>query len=395
MKKKVLFTASTFSHILNFHLPYLRRFQQLGWQVDVACGGELPEEIPGADSFFSLPLEKKMLAAGNFRAAGLLRQKMAAEQYALISTHTSLAAFFTRLALPPNSGGGGAFRPKVLNMVHGYLFDDQTPALKKTVLLTAEKLTAGCTDLLLTMNQWDLAAARRYKLGNQIAFIPGVGVDFSRFAQVKAADASAKRAELGLRPQDFVLIYAAEFSGRKNQAALLNVLAEMPEECLPAEGRLALLLPGSGALLADCQRMAAERQLMDGASDCRRPLVIFPGQQKNMPLWYSLANAAVSSSRSEGLPFNIMEAMFAGLPVVASDVKGHRDLLASEQAGLLYPYGDAAACAAQLKRLWQEPELAQKLAGQAKRSVEQYRLENVLPQVWEQYERLISQCNNP
>ena len=125
MQKKVLFTASTFSHILNFHLPYLAQFKRLGWQVHVACGGApaagLPE-ITGADAVFSLPLQKKMLAAGNFRAARLLRQKIAAEKYALISTHTSLAAFFTRLAMP-------ASRPLLLNMVHGYLFDDQTPAL--------------------------------------------------------------------------------------------------------------------------------------------------------------------------------------------------------------------------------------------------------------------------
>lgn len=392
---KVLFTASTFSHILNFHLPYIERFQQLGWQVHVACGApqaaELPE-IPGTAQVFALPLEKKMLAGGNFRAVRLLRQKIAAEQYALISTHTSLAAFFTRLAIPPCSGEGGAFRPVVLNMVHGYLFDDKTPALKKAVLLNAEKLTAGCTDLLLTMNRWDLAAARRYRLGGEIAFIPGVGVDFARFAQIEPVEAQALRSSLGLQPQDFVLIYAAEFSGRKSQSVLLQALARLAAEPLdlPAQGRLILLLPGSGALLDDCRRLATELGLAQPASG--RPLVIFPGQQKNMPLWYAMADAAVSSSRSEGLPFNIMEAMYAGLPVVASDVKGHADLLRPEQAeacGLLYPYGDAAACAAQLCRLWQEPEMARNLAARARQSVRQYSLAQVLPQVWAQYEKLI------
>ena len=44
----VLFTASTFSHIISFHLPYLRRFRELGWQVDVACGGAM-RDIPFAD----------------------------------------------------------------------------------------------------------------------------------------------------------------------------------------------------------------------------------------------------------------------------------------------------------------------------------------------------------
>ena len=393
MPKKVLFTASTFSHIINFHLPYLRRFKGLGWQVHVACGGSLPAaEIAGADVVFQLPLEKKMLAAGNFRAVGLLRKKIAAEQYALISTHTSLAAFFTRLATPSLSGGG-AWRPAVLNMVHGYLFDDQTKWAKRNILLTAEKLTAGRTDLLLTMNKWDLAAARRYKLGGQIDFIPGVGVDFSRFAVIEGKNGKNEaRAALGLRPQDYILIYAAEFSARKSQAVLLQAMAKLAElgdlPKLARGGRLVLVLPGSGALLDECRQLAAKLELTQEGS--ARPLVMFPGQQHNIPQWYAAADAAVSASRSEGLPFNIMEAMYAGLPVVASRVKGHVDLLTENQTGLLYPYGDAAACAKQLKRLWQETDLAQNLAENARKSVQQYSLTEVFPQVWAQYEKLIT-----
>ena len=387
MQKKVLFTASTFSHILNFHLPYLAQFKRLGWQVHVACGGApaagLPE-IPGADAVFSLPLQKKMLAAGNFRAARLLRQKIAAEKYALISTHTSLAAFFTRWAMP-------ASRPLLLNMVHGYLFDDQTPALKKTVLLTAEKLTAGCTDLLLTMNRWDLTAAQKHHLGRQIDFIPGIGVDFARFADFTTGDGVAAsqslRNQLGLRPQDWLLVYAAEFSGRKSQVVLLRALAELPRimaDELP--GRVVLLLAGQGDKLAECKQLAAQLGLLAEGGPVR---AVFPGQCNDMPLWYAAADAAVSASRSEGLPFNIMEAMYAGLPVVASAVKGHVDLLQQEESGLLYPYGDAHACAVLLARLWQEPGLAERLGQNARRQVQQYGLEQVFPQVWAQYEKLI------
>lgn len=387
MQKKVLFTASTFSHILNFHLPYLAQFKRLGWQVHVACGGApaagLPE-ITGADAVFSLPLQKKMLAADNFRAARLLRQKIAAEKYALISTHTSLAAFFTRLAMP-------ASRPLLLNMVHGYLFDDQTPALKKMVLLTAEKLTAGCTDLLLTMNRWDLTAAQKHHLGRQIDFIPGIGVDFARFADFTTGDSAAAsqslRNQLGLRPQDWLLVYAAEFSGRKSQAVLLRALAELPRimaDELP--GRVVLLLAGQGDKLAECKQLAAQLGLLAEGGPVR---AVFPGQCNDMPLWYTAADAAVSASRSEGLPFNIMEAMYAGLPVVASAVKGHVDLLQQEESGLLYPYGDARACAVLLARLWQEPGLAERLGQNARQQVQQYGLEQVFPQVWAQYEKLI------
>ena len=142
----VLITASTFSHIMNFHLPYLRRFRELGWQVHVACGGAM-RDIPFADVTTVLPLEKKMSSPANFRAAKLLRGMMEREHYDLVIAHTSLAAFFTRWA-----ARGMHDRPGIINVMHGYLFTDETPAAKKLLLTKAELLTAPQTDLVLTMN---------------------------------------------------------------------------------------------------------------------------------------------------------------------------------------------------------------------------------------------------
>ena len=89
--QKVLITASSFSHILNFHLPYLRAFHESGWEVHVACGGT-EAEIPWADSVYSLPMKKKISAPQNFLAAEMLRKLMRKEHFDLIVTHTSLSA---------------------------------------------------------------------------------------------------------------------------------------------------------------------------------------------------------------------------------------------------------------------------------------------------------------
>ena len=133
MGRKVLFTASTYSHIVNFHLPYLRKFREEGWTVHAACGGA-PMPIPDVERVIDLPFEKSMWSPNNFKAAILLSDEMRRESYDLIVTHTSLAAFFTRLAL-----WGLEERPAVANMVHGYLFDDETPWLKRNLLLGAER----------------------------------------------------------------------------------------------------------------------------------------------------------------------------------------------------------------------------------------------------------------
>lgn len=364
MNRKVLFTASTYSHIVNFHLPYLRRFQEEGWTVHAACGGR-PMDIPCADEVMAFPLEKSMWSPGNFKAAAALRKRIVEEDYGLICTHTSLAAFFTRLAVL-----GLRARPTVVNMVHGYLFDGHTAPLKRGVLLAAERWMAPVTDLALTMNRWDFEAAVRYKLGQRVINIPGVGVDFSRLDEVPDGSRQRLRAELGIPEDAFVLIYPAEFSTRKSQAVLIQAMERLPE-------RVRLVLAGDGALRPECESLA--RRL--GAAG----RVLFPGHVKGMGPWYAMADAAVSASRIEGLPFNIMEAMYAGLPVVASDVKGHRDLLADGGAGLLYPYGSPEACAERVRQLLDSEELRRRLAGKGRENAARYSLEQVFPAVWAQY----------
>lgn len=320
--RRILFTASTWSHLANFHRPYLRALADRGYLVDGACGGA-PADLPELARAVPLSLEKKMTSPKNLAAAAQIRRLLASGEYDLVSCHTALAAFFTRLAVEalPKSK-----RPRVVCIAHGYLFDQNTSAAKTALLAGAEKLTAPVTDLVLTMNRWDFDYASAHRLGRRVANIPGMGVDFSPLDRADPQAGLALREELGFGPDRFLLVYGAEFSRRKSQAVLLRALARLPE-------RAALLLPGQGDLLPSCQALARELGVE------RR--VVFPGHV-SMAAWYAAANAVVPSSRSEGLPFNLMEAMACGLPVIASDVKGQNDLLQASP-GSLYPPDDMEA----------------------------------------------------
>lgn len=367
MTGKVLFTASRFSHIVNFHLPYLEWFKKLGWEVHVACGGEM-QSIPCADKVFSVPFEKSILSPKNLGAARKLRADIRREKYELISAHTSLAAFFTRLAVT-----GMSPRPRLVCVSHGYLFDEDTPAPKRALLLAAERMTAAQTDLLMTMNEFDYRLAVKYRLGRRIVNIPGMGVDFGRLVP---GDGAALRDRWGIPSDAFVLIYPAEFSKRKSQGVLLEAMTELPGECV-------LVLPGEGALLEDCKKQA---ESLGVASR-----VIFPGQTDKMGAWYAASDAAVTASRSEGLPFNVMEAMHAGLPIAASAVKGHTDLIEDGFTGLLYPYGDAGACAGAIRRLMSDRALRSTLGNNARALSERYSLPSVFPMVTNAYRTVMEE----
>lgn len=377
MKRKVLFIASTYSHIVNFHRPYLKRFRDEGFFVCVASGGKVMD-IPEADEILHLPFQKSFTSPDNFKATLILRQKIKREGYCLLAAHTSLASFFARLAL-----FGLAERPFVINMAHGYLFDNQTPWLKRNVLLAAEKITAPKTDLLLVMNDYDYETAQKYKLGQKTGLVPGVGVDFSRLDKISPDLRRAIREKYGVKDNDVLLLYAAEFSARKSQSVLIRALEYLPQNVF-------LALAGNGATRGKCEELARKLGVENRT--------FFLGYTPNVAQWQKAADIAVSASRSEGLPFNVIEAMHAETPVVASRVKGHTDLIDNGKSGLLYSYGDEKDLAEQITLLLKSPDLERQIVKTAREKVEPLRLENAFNNVWSYYAEGIAnsgQCDSP
>ncbi len=352
----MLYAASTFGHLASFHKPYLSWLAEQGVTVHAAAGGK-QVELPGVSRYIPVSFEKSMFSPRNFAAVVQLRRLIREEQYDMISVHTSLAAFFTRLAVMLC----GRKRPVVMNTAHGYLFDRDTPGLKRELLLAAERMTAPVTDWLLTMNRQDERIARQYHLGRRIVQTDGMGIDLERFKPPAAEERAWLRRQLALKDNQLVLIYAAEFSGRKHQSMLIEAMTDLPE-------RVVLLLPGRGALLDECRALTERLDLS------RR--VRFPGFVSDMENYYRAADVCVSSSRSEGLPFNVMEAMACGLPAILTNVKGHEDLVQQGVTGELYPYDDRQAfCRA--VRVMESDTVRRTYGEKAEKNVQKYGIDTV------------------
>ena len=330
---KILYAASVPIHLKNFHVPYIEAMVSRGDRVWVLCSGAY--EQSGVERSIDLPMEKNMLSPKNllsaFRAAKLLKR----ERFDLICTHTSLAAFIVRLAV--RLAGKG--ETKVVNVVHGYLFDDASGPIRRLLLLSAERFLSGVTDRVAVMNQCDLEIAQKYRLGKEIVQIPGVGVDFSRFT---TGDRESFREELGMKKDDLLLLFPGEFSGRKNQAFLIGALSDLSENVY-------LALPGQGQLMEACRELASQKGL--------EARVFFPGHCSDLGDWYAAADICVSASRYEGLPFNVMEGMYAGKPIVASRVKGHTDLVTDGVGGFLYGWNDREEFCDCIRTLSKDEEL--------------------------------------
>ncbi len=323
--------------------------------------------MPSFATCVELPFTKSYTSPKNLAAVCRTAQLVRRERFDLILTHTSLASFFVRLGVM----AAGKGETRVVNTVHGYLFDDHSSPPKRSLLLGAEKLVAPVTDLVVTMNNCDTAIARRYSLGREpVVQVPGMGVPLERLRIAAEDQKLAARRELGVPADAFMLLYAAEFSGRKNQGLLIEAVAQLPPQVV-------LALPGQGDRLGMCRDLAAERGVAGR--------VLFPGQVGNLAPWRAASDLCVSSARSEGLPFHVIEAMACGLPAVLTRVKGHEDLVHSGENGLLFPLGDAAACAGCIRELASDCARVKAMGKKAAASAKPYDLASVQPRLLELY----------
>lgn len=315
-KKKILFCASTVSHINNFHLPYLKAFYDMGYEVHVVANESVP--IQWADQVFDLPFYKNLLSPKNLLAIFQARKLLKARHYEKISTNTTLAGVIMRVAALCLKN-----RPRIYHIVHGYLFNRDS-GLKKYLYLIPEKIAASVSDVVMVMNHEDLEIAKKYKLyKDKLFYIDGMGVDPSRFKPVSPQEKSKRKQMRGFKVDDFIFVYAAEFSKRKNQKLLINAFAKCSFD------KAHLLLAGNGKTLDECKQLAKQLGQIEK--------IHFLGYVKDVPDLYAACDVAVSTSLIEGLPFNIIEAIGCGLPVVVSDIKGHRELVDHNINGLLFP----------------------------------------------------------
>jgi glycosyltransferase involved in cell wall biosynthesis len=404
--KKILFTASTMSHIENFHLPYLKAFEEMGWEVKALA-------LPVSKSFFSFQ---------NIRAIFSTRKLLLSEGFDVVSSQSTLAGIVTRLAVL--LAGKSKLSEKIQNpdkqikvfhTAHGYLFYDDN-SLKKWAYLLPEILCGKATDVLMVMNHEDLAIAKKYKLcgkSNKIYYIDGMGIDLARFQQIQATPLpviNEWKKFFGIRENDFAFVYAAEFSKRKNHPLLLKGFAKaltvlresgknsrLPEE--PAAqtegqsqesraperrssenlsaGALRLILAGDGALLEETKSLAAELGIENQ--------VLFPGYVKNIPELYACCQAAVTTSRIEGLPFNVMEAMACGLPVVASEIKGHKELIIHGENGLLFESGNQKQLEDRLIEIYRDASARDRFAEAAQDKIIAFSIVKVQPFIMDIY----------
>lgn len=376
-KKKVLFAATVVkTHIMQFHISYLRMFQEMGWETAVAARNDYEDpadcNIPYCDTYYDVPFERLPWKTGNLKAYRMLKQIIDEGEYDLIHCHTPVGAMLTRLA----ALGARKRGTKVIYTAHGFHFFKGAPLVNWLAYYPVEWVLAHVTDVLVTINKEDYRLAQKRMHAKRIEYVPGVGIDTGRFHTVPG-DCLTKRREIGCGEGDFLILTVAEMTKNKNHSTVLKALALLKNKAEFAN--MKYLICGRGeqkeALEAEAEQLGI------------RDHVIFLGYRSDVSELYHCSNMFAFMPFREGLSVALMEAMSCGLPTVCSEIRGNTDLISHGEEGLFAP-NDPKAVADAILTLYRDPELRAKLGAAASKKIALFDAENVHRQMKDLYLRI-------
>ena len=325
--KKVLFVATVTGHINVFHLPYLKLFKDEGYEVHVVTGDDKKVKLY-CDKKMNIGIKRNPFAIQNIKAILNLKKIIIAEKYDIIHCHTPMGGVVARLA---SKKARKKYGTRVIYTAHGFHFFKGSSIKNWLLFYPIEKYLSKYCDTLITINKEDYELAKK-KFSSRcldIRYVPGVGIDSSRFNfEMTKKEKNALRKSLNLKSDDFVLIFPARLDKNKNQMFLIECMKQL----IKKYNNIHLLLPGKDELNGFYQEKAKEK--------CVGNNIHFLGSRSDVPKLLKISNIAVSSSLREGLPVNVMEAFICKLPVIALNCRGMSDLIKDTENGYLININD-------------------------------------------------------
>ena len=283
----------------------------------------------------------------------------------LLSTHTAKAGFVGRVA------AWTLGIPSIFT-VHGWQFAEGISPFQRLVVEGLERFTAKICRKIITVSEYDRELALRRKVVPPEKMItihngmPDVPKELVRWLSHNEDDSSLplhKRESSSLdappmRPLSPVrLIMVARLQPQKDHPTLFRALAELTDRNWTLE------LVGDGPDREALQSLARELEVADR--------VIFSGQRLDVPQRLKDSDVFVLATRWEGFPRSILEAMRAGLPVVATDVGGCRESVVDGETGFLVPREDPVQLRDRLRLLIDSPELRVQMGQKGRKRFEE------------------------
>ena len=340
-------------------LDQIQALQGMGHEVVAICSPGNSVEAIRAQGIpvETIAMSRELSPWQDLKSRSALTRCFREHKFDVVHTHTPKAGLLGPIAARL------AKVPVVVHTIHGLLFHDRMPAWRRALFWMPEKITAGRSDYLLAQSREDVEVAVRTHLcpREKIAYL-GNGIDVERFSpQAAGATRSQVRAELGFLETDFV----AGSVGRLVYEKGFGELFTAAEAITKANPNVKFLVIGPTEEAA--RRDAVSPGLL--AELERRSAIRFVGWRDDLPRWYAAMDLFVLPSHREGVPRACLEAAAMELPVVATDIRGCREVVVPGETGLLVPVRDPGALRQALEHLAGNPAEAAEMDRRGRRHV--------------------------
>lgn len=370
MGKRMLIT-STDLMMIQFLVPHVRNLAEHGWKIDLACSvvGNRIDEVRSALQEYAeihvVRLHRSPLNPENLKGYKDMKKVISGKSWDVIWTNEPVMGVVTRLAARKSRRAG----TKVVYMVHGFHFYKGAPRLNWMVYYPIERWMARFTDMIVTINKEDYSRAKGFHV-KRVEYIHGIGVDTARLN--KKGIRTDIRAELDLGENDFIVLSAGELNKNKNHRIVIEAVSSLHDKSIK------YILCGKGTMESRLKKMA-EQKGVDNQ-------VFFLGYRKDVVDICLKSDAFVFPSHREGLGLASLEAMYGGLPIIASDIRGVEDYVINGRTGFLCPPDDSGSFAEAIYKLKEDKELRKNIGQNNRKAVVPYCLDNVKEEVIKLFE---------
>lgn len=372
MSKRILIT-STDLMMVQFLLPHVKNLALKGYVIDLACSevGERFDEMknvvePYTRNVFKVDLKRSPLALSNYRGYRQLKKIVNQGTYNFIWTNEPVMGVATRLA----AGDARKNKTTVVYMVHGFHFFNGGPMVNWLLFYPIERLMAQYTDLICTVNTDDYRCAKEFNACS-VEYIHGIGINTNRLSL--NSERKSIRNELGLAADDFIVLSIGELNKNKNQAVIIKALG------LLKNPKIHYIICGKGhnefALKSLVEKLGLQQN------------VHFLGYRKDVVDICAESNVYVMPSIREGLGVATLEAMYCGLPLITSKIRGLTDINKENVNGLLCRPSDYRKFAEYIKYFFENPEICSRIGARNKKDVIPYTISKTLLEVEKLFER--------
>lgn len=364
--KKILVT-STDMMMMQFLVPHVKYLREQGYDVEVACsevGARFAEvqSVLGAETVHKVRLQRNPLKPSNLKGLSDLKKIINNGSYDLIWTNEPVMGVMTRLAAKKARKKG----TKVLYMAHGFHFYKGASKLNWCIYYPIEKIMARFADMIVTVNQEDYQRAKKFHVKG-VKYIHGIGINTER---LKVAEERLDlRKELGLEQTTKILLSVGELNDNKNQETSLRAFAAIKDEMLH------YVLCGRGKNLETLKGLATKL----GVSERTH----FLGYRKDVVDICFQSNVFIMPSKREGLPIASLEAMYCGLPLITSNIRGLVDVMSDGVSGYMHPYNDVEGFSGSIQKLKNDRALCEMMGANNQETVKPYCLHNTKDEVLE------------